>query len=320
MYARQADADGFVERDGVKIHYEVHGNGDPTILLLPTWTLVHKRFWKMQLAYLAHHHRVVTYDGPGNGRSDRPLTSSAYDQAAQVAYALAVLDATCTDHAVVVGLSKAANWALELAAEHGSRVLGTIVIGPSLPITPWAGQRADAIDVDGPPPKLPASRVPYVESDPPSHWAKYNKRYWLTDHEDFVWFFIGQCFSEPYSTKPIEDAVSWACDTTGAVLVADHEADSPDRPTIESWCSRITSPLLAIHGDDDRISPISRSERLAELTGGQLVTLAGSGHIPLARDPVRVNLLIHDFAERLRPRPAQPQLWRRWNRRAKRAL
>ena len=110
MRARHSDADGFIERSGVKIHYEVYGDGGPTILLMPTWTIVHKRFWKAQLAYLARHHRVVTYDGPGNGRSDRPLEPVAYDPSEQVAYALAVLDATGTDRAVVVGLSRAGNW------------------------------------------------------------------------------------------------------------------------------------------------------------------------------------------------------------------
>jgi pimeloyl-ACP methyl ester carboxylesterase len=96
MQVRTADAEGFVEHLGVKVHYEVHGDRGPTILLLPTWTVVHKRFWKAQVPFLARHFRVVLYDGPGNGRSDRPATSEAYGQAAQVAYALAVLDATGT--------------------------------------------------------------------------------------------------------------------------------------------------------------------------------------------------------------------------------
>jgi pimeloyl-ACP methyl ester carboxylesterase len=72
MRARIADGEGFVEHDGVKIHYEIYGDAEPTILLMPSWTLIHKRFWKLQIPYLARHFRVVTYDGPGNGRSDRP--------------------------------------------------------------------------------------------------------------------------------------------------------------------------------------------------------------------------------------------------------
>ena len=35
------------------------------------------------------------------------------------------------------------------------------------------------------------------------------------------------------------------------------------------------------------------------LTGGSLVTIAGGGHCPQARDPVLVNLLIRDFVESL---------------------
>ena len=75
MRARYPDDEGFVDNNGVKIGYEVFGSGTPTLLLLPTWTIIHSRFWKLQVPYLARHFRVVTFDGPGNGRSDRPLRS-----------------------------------------------------------------------------------------------------------------------------------------------------------------------------------------------------------------------------------------------------
>jgi pimeloyl-ACP methyl ester carboxylesterase len=318
MQARSADAEGFVEHGGVKIHYEVFGDGGPTILLLPTWTVIHKRFWKSQVPYLARHHRVVSYDGPGNGRSDRPLTPAAYDQAAQVGYALAVLDATGTDRAVTVGLSRAANWALELAADHPSRVLGTILIAPMLLVAP-EGPRVSAL-LSGPLPDVAPSRVTQVGQDPQSDWAKYNRRYWLEHYEDFLWFFMGQCFSEPYSTKPVEDTVGWGSETTGSVLVAESEAVRPSRPAVQDWCARAAGPVLVIHGSDDHVVPLRRGEMVAESTGGQLVVIEGGGHIPPARDPVRVNLLIREFAERFRPSPAGRRTWARWNHRPKRVL
>src|ERR671923_2628844 len=76
--ARYPDSEGYVERDGVRVFYEVYGEGEPTVLLLPTWTLVHSRQWKMQIPYLARHCRVVTFDPRGNGRSDRPNEADAY--------------------------------------------------------------------------------------------------------------------------------------------------------------------------------------------------------------------------------------------------
>ena len=50
--ARLPDKTGFVERDGIRCHYEVYGSGDTTVLLLPTWSIIHSRHWKMQIPYL----------------------------------------------------------------------------------------------------------------------------------------------------------------------------------------------------------------------------------------------------------------------------
>lgn len=299
MRLLSAHTEGHVRSEGIRIDYEVSGDGSPTILLLPTWTIVHRRLWKAQVPYLARHFRVVSYDGPGNGRSDRPLEPTAYDHDVQVQHALAVLDATGTDRAVVVGLSQAGAWALQLAAQGGERVLGTVCICPSLDIADGHPARAAA----GVPADLPPSRVPFIERDPIEHWAKFDPAYWAEHHEDFLWFFFGMCFPEPHSTKQIEDCVRWGLDTTPEVLAAEAGGARPDRRTIEQWCAAVTGPVLAIHGSHDMISPPSRGRRLAALTGGEFVALEGAGHIPLARDPVKVNLLIRDFALRLRPPP-----------------
>jgi predicted glycosyltransferase len=174
--------------------------------------------------------------------------------------------------------------------------------------------------LQAPLPEVASSRVPRLGADPSSDWAKYNRRYWLEHYEDFLWFFMGQCYTEPYSTKAIEDGVGWGSQTTGAVLVAESWAARPDRATVTDWCARITSPVLVVHGTDDHVVPPRHGELLAELTGGQLVLLDGGGHIPLARDPVRMNVLIHEFAERFRPPPPGRRTLSRWNRRPTRVL
>jgi pimeloyl-ACP methyl ester carboxylesterase len=69
---------GFADSDGVRIGYEVFGQGEETLLLLPPWSIIHSRFWKAQVPYLSRHFRVVTFDGRGNGRSDRPTTADGY--------------------------------------------------------------------------------------------------------------------------------------------------------------------------------------------------------------------------------------------------
>ena len=76
--ARYPDDDGFIERDGVRVFYERYGDGEPTVLFLPTWSIIHSRGWKAQIPYFARHFRVLTFDGRGNGSSDRPIGPEAY--------------------------------------------------------------------------------------------------------------------------------------------------------------------------------------------------------------------------------------------------
>jgi pimeloyl-ACP methyl ester carboxylesterase len=283
--ARYPDAEGYVEREGVRVFYEVYGTGDPTVFLLPTWSFVYSRYWKMQIPFLARHFRVVSFDGRGNGRSDRPNGAEAYAIREFALDALAVLDETATERAVVVAVSCATLWGLMFAAEHPERVDSAAFIGPAAPLAP----------------PLPERTVyPFDEQlDTTEGWAKYNMRHWLHDFRDFLEFFIGKCFTEPHSTKQIEDTIGWALETTPEVL-ADHDAgiDLPTGVGFTELCARVRCPVLVMHGDQDALHPHARGVALAEATGGTLVTFGGSGHFPHARDPVKVNLLLHDFIRR----------------------
>ena len=308
MRARQPDDEGYVQCDGVKIGYEVFGDAAPTLLLLPAWTIIHSSFWKHQVPYLAHRFRVITFDRPGNGRSDRTVDPKAYDVAAVAGQALAVMDATGTDRAVLVSLSQGAQEAVKLAADHPDRVLGAVVIGPALMLEPDHPERAAATE---------RFFEPYPAD--PQRWERLNAQYWLDHYEDFAAFFFAECFPEPHSTKQHEDCVGWAAETTPEVLLADVPSALGPEPVLE-WAQRVSVPALVIHGSDDRISPLTRARSLAQAMGGELAVLDGAGHIPLARDPVRVNLLIREFVDKLTDAPVRPARWARARHRRRRAL
>ena len=308
MRARYPDADGYVERDGVKVFYEVFGSGEPTLLLLPTWSIIHSRFWKMQIPYLARHYRVVTFDGRGNGRSDRPVGPEAYVEAEFAADALAVMDATGTGRALLVSESKGALRGLILAAEHPDRVAGAVFICPA---TPMGGI-------------LPERQLIQFFNEVLPHgegWAKYNRHYWMRDFPGFLEFFFENAFTEDHSTKQREDAVSWGLDTTPETLIDTTLAEGLTEEEALAMCARITCPVLVIQGSEDAITGPARGAELARaIPGSQLAILEGSGHVPQARDPVKVNLLLREFVDRVHP-PSQPE--RRWGRgktRPKRAL
>ena len=130
MRAREPDVQGYIERDGVKVAYEVFGSGDTTVLFVPIDAIVDSRAWKAQVPYLARTCRVITIDPRGNGRSDRPTDPAAYGDLQYVADTIAVLDALDIERAVLVGLCQSAWQALVCAARHPDRVQGVFAIGP----------------------------------------------------------------------------------------------------------------------------------------------------------------------------------------------
>jgi pimeloyl-ACP methyl ester carboxylesterase len=314
MRACQPARDGYVERDEVKVFYEVFGAGEPTVLLLPTWSIVHSRLWKLQVPDLARRHRVVVLDGRGNGRSDRPTGAEAYRPAEFTADALAVMDATGTERAVLVAVSLGATWALELGALHPERVAGIVFIGLALPLVPL------------PPEQTTYSFDDVLDTD--EGWARYNQHYWREHYRDFLEFFMSQIFTEPHSTKEGDRGRGGlgAGDRPGH---ADrHRTGRPPRgPGVGPRRGRRAGRPAALPGagsprQEDAICPLDTGVRLAELAAGTLVTIEGAGHATYARDPVRFNLLLREFIGSLEPRHpnTRGRTWTRALRRPRRAL
>ena len=305
--ARPPDLSGHAVRDGVRIAYDVYENaGRPTLVLMPTWSIVHSLIWKMQLPYLARHFRVVTFDGRGCGRSSTPRGAAAYSDSEFVADAVAVMDSARVDSAVLVSFSAGVAWAFGVAAAAPGRVDGLVAItaagmgipDPERAVHPWAGRPATT-----------------------EGWAVYNRNQWLEGgYGQFLEFFFGKLFSEPHSTKPIEDAVRWGSEVSPETLVETVEAKDLTTEPLPDLCQRAQCPVLVIEGSDDLIRPSAGGRRLAELTGGTLVVVEGGGHAPHVRDPVFVARQIKEFVIMNHPAPPTTRTWVRAQRRPKRAL
>ncbi len=201
------------------------------------------------------------------------------------------MDATGVERAVLVCLSIGAQRALLVASEHPERVVGAVFIGPAVPLVARHPERAVMARFD-------------EDLGIDEGWARYNEHSWRRDYQGFLEFFFGQCFSEPHSTKPIEDCVGWGLETSAEDLIRSHNsAGIGPRERVVEVAGRVRCPVLVIHGDGDRIIPHGAGAELARLTGGRLVTVRGGGHITNARDPVLVNLLLREFVRSL-PGPA----------------
>src|SRR5260370_41775036 len=79
-----------IDRNGVNIHYEVHGDGPP--LLLTHGYSSTSAMWQGQIEALSKHHKLVLWDMRGHGQSEYPDDPKTYSEALTVADMAALLD------------------------------------------------------------------------------------------------------------------------------------------------------------------------------------------------------------------------------------
>ena len=293
--ARYPDESGHVERDGVRLYWEVYGTGSPTVFLLPTWSIIHSRHWKMQIAYLARHCRVLVMDGRGNGRSDRPLDPEAYRPWEFSGDALAVMDATGTARAVLVSTSMGTYWNLLMSAGAPERVIGSLFIGPPYAVSDhfpdW-------------------TLAPFNERLESYEGANRYNRHFIRDHyAEFATWWAELCLPERHSTRPLEFTLDMALDTTPEVILATldaggvaelgcvAEAMRPGGALLRQLAEQVRCPTVVVQGALELIAPTPWAAALAEDTGGELFMIDDAGHSPGSRKPVAFNLKLRSLVE-----------------------
>ncbi len=312
MRAALPEVAGTFDGDGVDVYFEVYGEGEQTVMLIPPAPITHSRIYKAQIPYLARHSRVVTFDARGNGKSGRPSAPEEHSAALNRGDMLAVLDASGTDHATLVAHCHANWWAVSFAAEHADRVDALVAIDPWIPYVGEGNQHW-----------RDAAATFEEELEDPSGWQLFNRHVISNEHRRWVEFFFGAQLVEPHSTKQFEDAVGWGLESTGDVLLAGEEGqdvDSPTKAEVEAICRGLEIPVLVIHGTEDVCPAVDKGIAFAELVGAELVLIDGAGHLTMAREPVQVNRAITNFLKKNKGEQVKHQTWTRALNRPKKAL
>jgi pimeloyl-ACP methyl ester carboxylesterase len=115
-----------IDRDGVKLYYEVHGSGPP--LLLTHGYSSTSAMWQGQIEALSRNHTLLLWDMRGHGQSDYPDDPSAYSEALTVADMAALLDEVGADSAIIGGLSLGGYMSLAFYRAHPQRVRALLII------------------------------------------------------------------------------------------------------------------------------------------------------------------------------------------------
>ena len=134
----------FADNQGVKIYYEVEGQG-PSIILAHGLT-GNIRFWTGfgYMDRLKDKYSVIVFDARGHGKSDKPHEAKSYDQQLMIGDVIAVIDSAGVPRAHYWGFSMGGLTGLGMAKHFPQRLL-SLVLGGTAPGTP-----SDKADEPGP--------------------------------------------------------------------------------------------------------------------------------------------------------------------------
>jgi pimeloyl-ACP methyl ester carboxylesterase len=145
-----------LDRNGVGIHYEVHGNGPP--VLLSHGYSATCRMWDGQIEAFKDRYKIIVWDMRGHGESDYPTDPAAYSEALTVADMAAILNACGEPRAIIGGLSLGGYMTLAFHLRHPERCEALMLFdtGPGFKKndarTAWnqrARSRADDLEARG---------------------------------------------------------------------------------------------------------------------------------------------------------------------------
>ncbi len=227
----------YTENNGVKVWYEIHGQGEPTLIMIPGFQIVHSEMFKRTFVpFLSRHMRVVTLDMRGSGKSDRP--DEGYDFETYVEDVHAVAEAARLDRFAMAGHSCGALTIIKYHATHPGRV-------------------SHLISLNG------YARMVQSEDYPqgmPKEVLAGAKKLWREQPETMLKGFIERACSEKHSLRHKELIWEWAHETSPEIWEMGFAASTLSE--VDKHLKNIDVPVLICHGQKDKII-FSRGLRLS---------------------------------------------------------
>ena len=261
----------FEVADGVEIHYEDRGSGQP-IVFVHGWAGAGD-VWDAQVLDLADRYRVITVDQRGHGLSDKPWGDYSYDVLCDDLHAL--MTGLGLEDVTLVGWSMGGHIGLQYVATKGDPVARLVTTGSGprflqAPDAPHGG------DPDSAEPLLEAIRVDRTGTIVGLYGNNFHRddldatREWIVSHALKMPAFVG-------------------LGTFEALLAADLRDDLAD----------ITVPVGVFCGEHDAIWDPAWSRYVADhVEDGELHTFPNSGHVAFIEDGEAWNAALVDFIER----------------------
>jgi pimeloyl-ACP methyl ester carboxylesterase len=280
-----ADIDSqFIRINRLNMHVKTMGEGEPAFMLLHGFG-ASLYSWGPVLASLGKTSKVIAFDRPAFGLTERPLSwegQNPYTPEAQVALVLGLMDYFSVHKTILIGHSAGGTVSLNFALAYPERVSALILVSPAV-----------YIDSEVPEFMRPLLAMPLMNHIGPmiarliqSQWRKLLARAWH-DPSRIKPETIA-LYEKPFHVENWDKALWELTIANSTQRLADH-------------LDEITQPVLVITGDDDRVVPTDESIRLAgEMPNASLVVIADAGHVPQEEQPEAFMKAVSEFLKGIR--------------------
>ncbi|MDQ6713044.1 MAG: alpha/beta hydrolase [Candidatus Dormibacteraeota bacterium] len=261
---------GFADVNGVKLHYEVGGEG--TSLVLVHSGITDSRSWEPQFPAFTRTYRVLRYDMRGFGQSD--IAHGKYSSIDDLA---AILGTVGTAPAALLGVSVGGSIALDTALQHPEMVTALILVGSGISGRKHSAQYDQMID-----------EIDQLVVDKGMDAA--------IDREMEVWLY-GRGRTEEDVDPQVRAAVREMDFYNSARYPPDAEPQRIQPPAI-GRLDEIRVPTLVIIGERDVEDVRQAAEELERgIRGATLMVMQGVAHVPNMERPEEFNRLVLDFLD-----------------------
>jgi pimeloyl-ACP methyl ester carboxylesterase len=275
----------FVKLGGLDVHYKQRGDGSPVIILLHGYG-ASTFSWRSVMKPLADYGKVIAYDRPAFGLTERPLPGdwqgdSPYSLDSQTSLLLALMDEMKIKKAILVGNSAGGTVALNAALKHPDRVQGLVLVDAAIFVDKQKPQWQQFIM------KLPQLRRvgPLFIRSIENKGDDLLRSAWHDPEK--VTSEILEGYRKPLQANNWDKALWEYTIVSGA-------------SNLQNRLGEVNVPALVISGDDDQIIPLDDSLRLAQsIPGARAKVMYACGHVPQDECPDQFMIALGDFIDQV---------------------
>jgi pimeloyl-ACP methyl ester carboxylesterase len=253
--------------NGIRIHYEERGSGDPLILIMGLGAPGSR--WEDHAAYYENHFRCILVDNRGAGESDRP--PGPYTTRTMADDTVGLMTALGIDNARIAGISMGSAIAQELALSYPKKVRSMILVSS------WS--RSDR----------------YTQTV----FEHFKKMRELASPADFTQLLQLWIASAPYYEQHFDEMVrdqTMAQEDFMPVHAFQAQSDACSMHNTFDRLDKITSPTLLTVGDADIFTPLRLTVEMHErMPDSEMIVFKGLGHIHHWEDLERFNDVTTQF-------------------------